>query len=546
MSAISRAVPCAEPSVSLPVLKGVQFSDRMASVFSTLSPVAVLPDMRYRKIMIPAVSGGELHFAMLGLIAKALEQRGAEVTLLLCDALLPACAHRKIDHYESACTRWCHRNAGTFAHAMRLRHRWYSEFISPSDIEACHCRAEQIMFAASEHPPPIDPSLLPLIMQSTTSYFKVGAVDFTDPVVLAHARKLTASALMLQQIASRACIELAPDKVFMDNGVQVDWGVFRSVALAAGVPVDVVQTAPRPNTLQFEFDRPDSKGTVRMPMWETWKHEPLTPEQEQRLDEYLMSRGRVPYLFKNESWSYRVTDPEVARQMLQLPAHRPNSRTFVMFTNVGYDEGVTKGSPAFMTGAAWIEATVRFFASRPQHTLIIKAHPGEKHLGARDPIHTIIASACEVRPENLIVIDADSPITAPCAARLGDVALLYTSTVTVEAAAMNIPMILVGDGLHSRRGFALEPASASEYLELLAHIVDNGASIPPPGPIGRRYAYAYFFRSAIPLALFDRLDHELATIHISSATDLGPGCSAALDAICNGILRDDPIVNPSA
>jgi hypothetical protein len=521
----------AAPLALLPVIKGNDFTERMARIFASDVPARPLPGLRYRRIMIPAISGGELHFAMLGLLAKALEMRGADVTVLLCDAMLPACAHRKIDHYESACTRWCHRNAGPFARAMRLKHRWYSEFVADGDAVPCE----------------VDASLHALVMQSTTSYFKVGAADFSDPEVHAMVQKFTVSATIIQAVARGAFATIAPDKIFMDNGVQVDWGVFRAVAAQHQLPVDVVQTAPRPNTLQFEFDRPGNGSTVRMPLWEQWKDEQLTAAKERALDAYLASRERVPYLVKNETWSHRVTDPAEARRMLNLPAaSTATNRTFVMFTNVGYDEGVTKGSPAYMTGAEWIADTVAFFARHPQHTLIIKAHPGEKHLGARDPIDMILDNIAAAKPANVHVIDASSPITAPCAARLADVALLYTSTVSVEVAALNIPTILVGDGLHSRRGFAHEPATPADYIALLSKVCAHDDQLAPPSDVGRRYAYAYFFRSAIPIALFDRLDHELATINIRSANELAPGCHPALDAICRGILCDEPIVNPLA
>lgn len=517
------------PLPVLPVLKGSAFANRMAAIFAEDAPVTPLPGLRYKRIVIPAVSGGELHFAMLGLMAKALEMRGADVTLLLCDAAMPACAHRKIDHYESACTRWCHRNAGPFAQAMRLKHRWYSEF-APH-----HVNADEELNA----------NLQSLVLQSTTSYFKVGRIDPADRDAAHMLQQYTASARFLQAVARAAYAELRPDKIFMDNGVQVDWGVFRAAAREQRLPVDIVQTAPRPNTLQFEFDRDEFEDTVRMPLWPQWRNEPLTDAQERALDDYLQSRERVPYLVKNETWNHRVTDPAEARRMLGLPA-RTDGKTFVMFTNVGYDEGVTKGRPAYMTGAEWIADTVQFFASRPRHTLIIKAHPGERHLAARDPVDQILASVRADRPANVHVIDAASPITAPCAARLADIALLYTSTVSVEAAAMNVPMMLLGDGLHSRRGFAHEPATPRDYLQLLANVCDHNAPLSPPGPVGRRYAYAYFFRSAIPVALYDRLDHELSAINIASARDLAPGSDSPLDAICNGILRDDPIVNPLA
>ena len=106
---------------TIPILKGPAFAERLAEVcHDGLPAIRRLPDLRYERILIPHLVGGELPYALHGVIGQALRMRGAEVTALVCDSFLPACVSRKVDHYESACTRWCHRNAEPFARAMGL------------------------------------------------------------------------------------------------------------------------------------------------------------------------------------------------------------------------------------------------------------------------------------------------------------------------------------------------------------------------------------------------------------------------------------------
>ena len=58
------------------------------------------------------------------------------------------------------------------------------------------------------------------------------------------------------------------------------------------------------------------------------------------------------------------------------------------------------------------------------------------------------------------------------------------------------------------------------------------------GALGRRYAYAFFFRAAIPVRHFRTRNLDVATITIDDLSELAPGRDAAMDAICATILTD--------
>ena len=73
----------------LTILKGPDFTDRLREICTGDLPRQPLPDLKYRRILIPGISGGELHWSMMGFIGQALRIRGAAVTALLCDAFLP-------------------------------------------------------------------------------------------------------------------------------------------------------------------------------------------------------------------------------------------------------------------------------------------------------------------------------------------------------------------------------------------------------------------------------------------------------------------------
>ncbi|MHC4090573.1 MAG: hypothetical protein ACYSVY_09910, partial [Planctomycetota bacterium] len=170
------------------VLKGAEFTARVAEICAAVPEASPLPDLKYRRILIPGMLGGEYQFALLGFVAHALRMRGADVTGLLCDELLPACTVKKVDHHESACRRWCYKNSGPFVRAARLPHRWYSEFITQEERRECAQTADSV---PADRLKEYEWRGIPLgihVDRSIASYFKVGKFDLDNPEMVAQGR----------------------------------------------------------------------------------------------------------------------------------------------------------------------------------------------------------------------------------------------------------------------------------------------------------------------------------------------------------------------
>ena len=527
---------------SLPILKGEPFRQRIEEICRQVPQPQPVDGIRYKNILIPQMVGGELEFAVMGFLGQSLRMRGASVTGLLCDSFLPACVCRKVDHHESACTRWCHRNSGPFARAMRFPHRWYSEFIRDSEKTQCIDLANSLAIDEIEafrfHDIPVGS----LVAESMESYFLVGRCDWRDPEVQRKAREFLLSAFCLTIIANRAMDEFATQKVLSDCGMHVDWGVFRLVANQRGIPVDVLNVGLRGNSLKLETDRP-GQITQRVPGWHAWRDIPLTDEQNRKLDEYLNRREKVPYEFKGEKWQSRVTDVDRVAEAVGLPAER-SGKVFSMFPNVGYDAGKLKTDFAFEHISDWIVQTVAWFADRPEHHLIIKIHPGEVHREARDLTADLLTQHFSNLPSNVHVVQPITDITAHSVVKLADVVLTFTSTVSAEAAGLGKPVIMTGGGRHAGHDVTIDATSPEAYFAMLADICEGRWMPYSPGDLGRRYAYSLFFRADIPLNHFRRYDMDIAEIHINSLEDLLPGRDLCMDAMCREVLCDDLFENP--
>ena len=527
----------------LTILKGPTYTARLRELCDGELPIQPLEGIRYKRLLIPGVTGGEQHWSMMAFLAQGLRMRGAQVTALLCDSFLPACVQRKVDHVESACTRWCHRNSVPFAEAMNLPRRWYSEFISADEKSDCAQQARRVS--------PIDiPTyrwqgikLGELITQSVESAFKVGQFSLDNPAMVASAYDFLTAAMCLYLIGARVLDELEIEKVVIENGRHVDWGVIRAVANQRGIPVDIATIGIRGTSMRFEIDRPPNP-TQSIVRWEQWREEPLTKQQEHDLEAYLLRREKVAYEYCDASWHAHLTDPDEVRRQIGLPRH-VQGKVFAMFPNVGFDTGQTKSSAAaFPCAAEWVIKTVQMIRSQPKHHLIIKAHPSEHHRQALDSVLASVKEHFDPPPANVHLVAPQTDLTAHSVIRLADVVLVYTSTVAAEAAALGKPVILAGGGWHAGRGIAIDVHSPSEYAQLLESILSGRCSLRSSREIGRRYAYTLFFREDIPMNHFRLNGCNITALPIESMADRGPGADPSMDSMCRGILFDEPFQNP--
>ncbi len=539
---VSRPTRADQP---LPILKGPTFTARLEQIFRGELSIHPLKGSRYKRILIPGLCGGEVQFALLSFIAQALRIRGADVTALMCDEFLPACTLRKVHHVESACTRWCYKNSRPFAAAAKLPHRWYSEFIKPDQLDQYKALAEQVPLDEISHFCHREIELGQHILRSLESFFKVGAVDLSVPGIGHKAREFLLAGLYLIEIGYGILEELKIDKVVLEDGKKTDWGVIRAVALHLGIPVDLIQISPRGSSVMLEWDRPPHP-TDSMPGWSAWRDLPLTENEDAELTEYLSFRQRVPIEASTFcSWTRELSRTQL-RGLIGLGDDlSPQAMIFGLFPNVGYDAGTTCVEPAFRPASDWVVQTIKFFERWPEHHLIIKIHPAEHMWPAFDPLNGIIRNSFERVPQNIHMIPANTEIPAHSLIDLVDVALVYTSTVAVEAAALGKPVVLVGGGRHAGRGITMDARTPQDYFAILDRICVGEKQINVRVELARRYAYAFFFRACLPLDYFSVHDLNVSAIHLESLVDLTPGRRQSIDLICRSILLDEIVHAPA-
>jgi hypothetical protein len=524
----------------LAILKGPAFTERLQAVCHTRPPVRPLPDLKYKRILIPGIVGGEDQFSLLAFSGEALRQRGAEVTALCCDAFLPACVCRKIDHHESACTRWCHANIVPFMKTIGLPTRWYSEFITAEEVSELQAIAAAV---TPDEIPAYEWSGLPIgehIERSIENYYKIGCMDPNNAEMVSKAREFVHAGMCLTMISERVLRELKIDKVLVNDGRKNDWGIIRSMARHLGIPVDVSLYGPRGLSVSFEHERPNQQFD-HMPQWSVWREQPLDARQDASLDRYMNDRQTRPFAGRTHFDHTRPAPADAVRDRIGLPVETAGL-VFGVFPNISYDGKESAEEPAFFTAADWVGETIAYFLDKPLHHLVVKVHPGEQVREVQDPTMGYLEDRFGPLPSNIHVIPPDADLIAHDVINQLDVVMVYTSTVSVEAAILGKPVIMVGGGRHGNRGITQDTRTADAYFAMLDDICQSGPPQPVNVDVARRYAYAAFFRTILPVTHFDSIDLRVTALNMESLDDLAPGGDDTIDAICRGVLFDEPIV----
>jgi hypothetical protein len=520
----------------------------------TWADVANRPRRTQRVLMATAVGGLEVATVVESLLAASLTLRGAEVHVLLCDGVLPACFQCKTNEFARTSRFVRHgprRDLCQFCYGPGVRtfeslgitvHR-YSDYLT----DAARATAAELAAAVprdavrayrydgvpvGEH-----------AMAGALRFYGRATIDAQPEAE--HVLRRYLQAAILTVFATRRCMEQNDFTVAVaHHGLYVPQGLLGEVCRQRGVRAVIWGKMYRKQSFVFSHDDTYHRTLMTEPP-EVWDDRPWTREMEAQIVDYLKSRWRG-----TEDW-IRVqenanTDVATVQRELALDPSKPS---IGLLTNVMWDAQVCYPTNAFSNMLDWIITTIRYFAARTDLQLLIRVHPGEITRGAvpsRQLVVDEIRKTFPVLPPNVRVIPPDSRISMYAAMAQCNAVLIYATKAGLELAATGMPVIVAGEAWVRNKGFTLDASTRAEYVELLDRLPLPRRLDAATRQRARRYAYHFFFRRMIPLPLVDvaaeRVENVVAT---SSLSHLLPGNDPGLDVICDGILDNAPFVFPA-
>jgi hypothetical protein len=289
-----------------------------------------------------------------------------------------------------------------------------------------------------------------------------------------------------------------PDVVLVPNGLILEMGIVFRVARSLNIP-----------TMTFEFN--DQREQIWLAQNSSIMRQetdylvearcklPMTDAMYERLADLENARRGARVWGKSKRlWQYVSSQgAEATKKMLGL-----DNRPVVMLAANVLGDSLTLGRNIFAESMTeWITRTVQYFATRSDVQLVIRVHPGETIVPKAKSMAQVVREALPSLPEHIHVIAATDKVNTYDLIEVADLGLAYTTTVGLETAMNDRPVISCGQTHYRGRGFTLDPSSWDEYFATLKKVLSdlpahrlNEAQVEAAW----NYAYRFFFEYARP------------------------------------------------
>jgi len=469
-------------------------------------------------ILVAAVQTGMLSNVEYAIYAHAFLARGYNPVVLSCYKDLEIC-HRKerLDASDGEC-ELCYYGG------QKLFGSFNFEFVDLEDYIREEAPSPE-KFSPSDEITFGDIDLKPFCKSSTRKNLRVHDLDFTQE----HARTIFQNYAAGAVTLARATEELIMDydfKAALGGPSVYIYGIPLEVARKEGINTYVPSTGRLPKTKFVHRyrgfgDRYDDPEYVL-------EHAPDTLSEERiEVIDYLMEARKEG----------QHQDIDTVSGEIELS----EGTSVCVFTNMIWDSSLEGEGEGIADVLEWLELTIEILMAKGDLDLIIKTHPKELR-GTNEPVEEWIRNRFEIE-DNTRILRPDTEIDTYDILEKVDIACVYNSTVGLEAAYENVPVIVGGDTHYRELGFTNDADSPSHYRELLSDLSDLK---PPYDSRKRLYSYLHYYflqrHLHFPYFVLKNEDGRMESFPVKHE-ELAPG-NEVYDHIVERILANDPVHYP--
>ncbi|PSN20257.1 hypothetical protein C7271_03060 [filamentous cyanobacterium CCP5] len=506
------------------------------------------------KVLIATSTGG--HSAVTpvdSLLAVALTFRGANVHILLCDKLLPACMQAQARQFpdqdefvhhgpsQTLCDA-CFEPAQNMYHMLGLTLHRYGDWVTEAELESSRKLSEELPYTDIAHYQLEGLAIGEHALAGALRFFARGTLD-QEPNAEPILRRYFQASLLTAYATQRLLKTHAFESVSLHHGIYVPQGVIAEVARQQQVRVASWCVAYRKQCFIFSHGDTYHRTLMTEPI-SHWERLPWTTAMETQVCDYLKSRWQG-----TQDWIWFHEKPEENVAKIAAEAGLDPSRPCIgLLTNVMWDAQLHYRANAFPNMLDWVLKTIHYFMQRPELQLVIRVHPAEIRgtIPSRQSIVEEIYTAFPELPANILIIGPESPVSTYAVMELCNAVLIYGTKTGVELTSMGIPVIVGGEAWIRNKGITQDASSVEEYFQHLDKLPLADRLSEDLTRRARQYAYHFFFRRMIPLSVMQPHGGSPPfKIQFDHLDDLLPGRNLGLDVICDGILQGSEFIYPA-
>jgi hypothetical protein len=505
-------------------------------------------------VLVATNTGGHVPSSTVeGLLAAALALRVANVHIILCDEMLPACLLCGVGFYPNQkqfvshgpgrdVCKSCFRPALNMYRSFGLTIHRFSELISSEDLQRIDKISSTLPFteigsykfdgiAVGEH-----------ALAGALRFYARGDLNgqrYAEPILRRYLKAAMLTACATKRLLEKIKFECA---VF-NHGIYVPQGITGEVCRQVGVRV--VNWNPAYRKRCFIFSHGDTyHHTMMSEPVSKWEDMNWTPQMEEELMGYLKSRWQG-----TNDWIWFHDRPQENPDYIARETGVDFSKPCIgMLTNVIWDAQLHYPANAFPNMLDWVLKTIDYFSERPELQLLIRAHPAEIRgsVTSRQLIVEEIRKAFPNLPGNVFLIPPDSQASTYAAMMACNAVIIYGTKTGVELTSLGIPVIVAGEAWVRNKGITMDVTSKEDYFKLLDQLPLKERLDEATVARARKYAYHFFFRRMIPVEFMEPGGvHAPYRMQLNRLADLKAGNSQGLDIICDGILKGTDFIYPA-
>lgn len=512
-----------------------QFRGGNMNSFGLLNP-------KPKRILITMVETSHYQFLHVLGIAKALQLRGHDIKVLLCDETLPGCELKSVANEAKKDVCWmCRFNRKELVPIFGLETISYSDILSSVETNQLKKEAEAYVSGIEATSLTNHTDLDQCIRDSVVRYF-YGDVPEDSKVVeritLAHAQTA-----LVNKVASRRIDDLwRPDVVFANMTAYSTW---YPIFLYYGDRMKTISMSDF-NFFGMTFNFHEYfQSTKRYLEFKNSRNRRYLNESERdRIEGFFRQRveGKDRLFVRDDCFS---EDPELA-DLAEVLGIDPAKRKLFLFSNLFWDIGLSEPGALYGGVVDWVLDTIRLLKDNTDIQLFIKTHPAELYGPAqsRKGMPEIIReSFTEEELANVFIIGPELRLKPYVLFPFIDCAILFQGTLGLELLHSEVPVISCSRGVYSGLDFVHEPGTREEYRSML----ENAGVKHFDRDEFYLLAYFYFIKAVIPWRISQTVyaSSIANSFNISNLEALSQGKDPYLDHLCDCIVSPESTVPES-
>jgi len=495
------------------------------------------PDEKSKRILLPQIETSHYQYYQMFILAKALQLRGAEVKILLCDSRLDGCEMKSVKNlkFKDPCI-YCRFNYQHTVSMYGIDILKLSELISQSEVESFGKIAASIVEDYPSENFYNGINIIPIVNDSLTRYY-YGAVPSGGERLKGVRKKHLISSMIGIEAAERIDKFFSPDIILNNMFIySVAEPYYKYFGKNGHTELFTVSITPfNYHSVVFNIMELYKSPNRYLRYLEARGNNLLAREEKLELQKFVESR------FRGESDIFREYGCFESKDNIdEIFKFDETKRNIFLFSSVFWDVGMSESGQLFNDVIAWVLQTIEILKNRDDINLYIKPHPAEKYDSTTSlkGIADYIYDRYPILPENITLILPEMKIKTYELFPYIDLGIVYNGTLGLEMLLCDIPVIITGKAPYGRIGFAHEPLTLEEYRKILfgeiSPIIPNKSEV-------ELFAYFYFIKTQIPWNLTKRAYADNFNGYtFDSLEEILPGKNKYLDHICDCILKDKP------